>query len=209
MVTQSNKLFLGAVTLAFIASFALISTSAAGAEEEVYRAFAVNMGGVGPAGATTLDIHITRWSTDEERQKLFEALVEKGHEEFIKLLRKEKETGWARFQGRIQAANPFPSTRIHYAHQEVVDGERHITLITDRPIGMREAMNSTRSTEFDTTAVRFQMPQESADDKEDKGKGKGLLYVALKPEWDKKKGKLKLEEWGNEPIRLTTISRVK
>ncbi len=160
------------------------------------------MGGVGPAGATTLDIHITRWSTDEERQKFFEALVEKGHEEFIKLLRKEKETGWARFHGRIQAANSFPSTRIHSAHQEVVDGQRQITLITDRPIGMREAARDIRSTEFDTTAVRFQMPQESADDKGDKGKGKGLLYVALKPGWDEKKGKLKLEEWGNEPIRL-------
>jgi hypothetical protein len=72
---------------------------------------------------------------------------------------------------------------------------------------MREAVNNTRSTEFDTTAVLFQMPQESANDKEDKGKG--LLYVALKPEWDKKKGKLKLEEWGTEPIRLTTVNRVK
>jgi hypothetical protein len=212
MLTQFSKSLSGAILLALIAGLALIvgSTPAAGAEEEVYRAFAVNMGSFGPAGATTLDIHITRWSTEEERQNLYTALVEKGHEEFIKILRKEKETGWGRFQGRIQAANPFPSTRIRYAHQEVVDGQRQITLITDRPISMREAVNNSRSTEYDTTAILLQMPQESAGDEGGKdGKGKGTLYLALKPEWDKKQSKLKLEEWGNEPIRLTTVNRVK
>ena len=42
------------------------------------RAFAVNMSGVGRARAGTIDITIERWSTDEERAKLFAVLTERG-----------------------------------------------------------------------------------------------------------------------------------
>ncbi len=63
--------------------------------DESYRAFGVAMG---PGMAGVLDLHISRWSTPEERQALIDSLVQSGQEKTVELLRKQKETGWARTQ---------------------------------------------------------------------------------------------------------------
>ena len=88
--------------------------------KETHEAFAVSMGTsnppVVPAGVTTtLQINITRWSTDEEREALFVALSENGPKGMASTLSKQKETGWARATGRAQMMNPFPSERLRYA----------------------------------------------------------------------------------------------
>src|SRR5262245_54078422 len=46
-------------------------------------AFAVNLSGVGRARPQTLQIVIERWSTDEERKKLVDTLVEKGGDKLL------------------------------------------------------------------------------------------------------------------------------
>ena len=176
-------------------------------KKEVYNAFAVNMGATGPAGATTIQITITRWSTEEERAALLQTLQEKGHKEFMKALRKQKETGFVEGRGMGARLNPFPSTRIHYAYQVVEKGVRHIMLVTDRPIGMREAASGSRSLDYDATAIQFEFPAEETEGK--KTKGKGALYMALKLSVDKKTKKMKVEEWGNEPVRLPDIQKLK
>ena len=51
------------------------------AEEELplnFDANAVNMSNVGPRGQVRLQIRVNRWSTDEERAKLIEALKDQG-----------------------------------------------------------------------------------------------------------------------------------
>src|SRR6185503_14986905 len=50
------------------------------------RAFAVNLSGGGRAAAGTIDIGIERWTTDEERAKLFNVLVEKGSDRLLDAL---------------------------------------------------------------------------------------------------------------------------
>lgn len=174
---------------------------------EEYTAFAVNMGGTGPAGATTFEITIDRWSTDVERAMLLTTLKEKGHNEFMKALRKQKDAGFLQGHGVAAAVNPFPSTRLHYAFESEEKGERHIVLVTDRYIGMREAMSNDRSMEYDTTVLMMQFP--TTGDQKAQDKGKGLLYWAMKLGVDKKTGKISVEEWGNEPIRLTEITKTK
>lgn len=176
-------------------------------KKEVFTAFAVNMGATGPAGATTFEITITRWSTEDERAQLLQTLQEKGHKDFMKALRKLKETGFVEGSGVAARLNPFPSTRLHYAYQVVENGVRHILLVTDRPIGMREAASGNRSLDYDATAIQFEFPAEETQGK--KTKGKGLMYMALKIGVDKDTKKMKVEEWGNEPIRLTDIQRRK
>src|SRR3990172_8990853 len=67
--------------------------------EQRYSAFGVAMG----AGASgVLNITITRWSTAEERALLINSLVQDGQEKTVELLRKQKETGWARSQSRAR-----------------------------------------------------------------------------------------------------------
>ena len=174
-------------------------------EQEVYTAFAVNMSGAGRSGATTFQITITRWSTVEERTMLINTLMKKGHDEFMKALREQKETGFVMGHGPVARANPFPSTRLHFAYQSVEDGQRKITLVTDRPIGMREAASASRSLDYDTTVITMEFP--AGDD--ENADGKGSLYRALKVAPDKKTGHLNVEEIGNEAVRLTEITRNK
>lgn len=182
---------------------AVSAVTLAADEREEYTAFAVNMSGSGPSGATTFQITIDRWSTEEERTMLLNTLQTKGHDDFMDALRDSKETGFVRGHGRIAGANPFPSTRLHYAFQSVQDGKRHITLVTNRPISNREAMNNSRSLDYDTSVITMEFPADGGK------KGKGSMYVALKVEIDKKSGHLKVEEAGNEPVRLTDIERKK
>jgi hypothetical protein len=174
------------------------------AEEEefkqTYRAFGVAMG---PGVAGTLDINITRWSTDEEREALILSLVQDGQEKMVDLLRDQEETGWARTQtGR--GMRGFPSVRIHYAREfQQPDGKRLVVLVTDRTMSMAELRRGTRSTEYEVSAIVMEL--EKGEDGEEKGQG--TLFLGTKLGVDKEQKKLVVESLGYEPVRLTNIER--
>jgi hypothetical protein len=98
----------------------------------------------------------------------------------------------------------YPSVRLHYADQVQREGKRRVILVTDRPIGMAEAMRNPRSREYDISAIVMEFTQE-----EGKEKGQGTLIVGAKLEYDKEKNKLEVESFGTEPVRLTNIEREK
>ena len=202
---SKQKLQVAGTIVAAIAALALSTIAqAADDEKEVYNAFAVNMGGAMQGTSGTFQITITRWSTNEERLMLLNTLEQKGHDDFMKALRKQKETGFVEGHGRLAAANPFPSTRLHGAWQQEKDGKREVVLVTDRPLGMREAASASRSVDYDTTVIIMEFPTDSKD-----ADGTGTLYLALKIRYDDKEKKLKVEEWGQQPTRLTKITRDK
>ena len=170
--------------------------------DESYRAFGVAMG---PGMAGVLEMHISRWSTPEERQALIDSLVQNGQEKTIDLLRKQKETGWARTQSGA-GMHGWPSVRLHYAYQfQQPDGKRVVVLVTDRNMTMAERMNQGRSTEYDVSAIVMQL-QKGADGKE---QGTGTLFAAAKLGFDKEKKQIEVESLGIEPVRLTDIKREK
>ncbi|HXV59455.1 MAG TPA: hypothetical protein VEK15_02090 [Vicinamibacteria bacterium] len=170
--------------------------------DESYRAFGVAMG---PGMTGVLDIHISRWSTDEERQALVESLIQNGQEKTVDLLRKQKETGWTRTQAG-RGMRGWPSVRLHYAYQfSQPDGKRVVVLVTDRNIGMAEAVRSGRSTEYEVSGIVMEL-QKGEDGKE---KGQGTLFMAVKLNFDEEKKQLEIESLGVEPVRLTKIAREK
>lgn len=79
-----------------------------------------------------------------------------------------------------------------------------MVLVTDRPIGMGEAMRNPRSTEYDISAVIMEFYQEDGKDK-----GEGTLLVGAKLAFDKEANKLEVESLGSQPVRLTNIKREK
>ncbi len=190
-------------TAAVAAALALSSIAQAQDEtKEEYRALAVNMGG-GPTGATTtLLVTITRWSTNEERMMLLNTLKEKGHDEFMKALRKQKESGFVRGTGRGARANPFPSTRLHGAWQLERNGQFEIVLVAERNISGAEAASASRSMDYDTTVVTMQFPDASKE-----GKGTGMVHGALKLRYNSEKEKLEVEKLGSGSFRLTEITK--
>ncbi len=170
--------------------------------EEVYTAFGVAMG---PGVSGVLNIHITRWSTDEERQALIECLIENGQEKMVELLRKQKETGWTRTQSGA-GMRGWPSTRLHYAYQFAQpDGKRIVVLVTDRNMGTAEVMRNTRSTDYEISAIMMEL-QKGEDGKE---KGQGTLLRAAELGFDKEKKTIEIENLGTQPVRLPNITREK
>ena len=102
-------------------------------------------------------LNITRWSTAEERRALIQSLVEKGQDETVELLREQEETGWARTQTGA-GMRGWPSTRLHYAYEfEKADGKRLVVLVAERTIGMAEAMRSTRSMDYQISAIVMEL----------------------------------------------------
>ena len=170
--------------------------------EETYRAFGVSMN-AGVAGV--VEFHVTRWSTPEERKALVDSIVQNGQEKTVELLRKQPETGWTRTQTGA-GMRGWPSVRLHYAYQfPQPDGKRVIVLVTDRNIGMAEAMSSSRSTDYEVSGLVMEL----AKGEDGKESGTGTLFRAAKLGFDKEKQKIEIESLGTQPIRLTDIKREK
>lgn len=197
------------VVLILTVSFVLVSRHAAAQEKfkETFQAFAVAMGTsnppvVPPGRNTSLQINITRWSTDEERNLLLTELIENGAEAFVKALQKQEETGWARATGptRRGARNPFPSERLRYAKEfKREDGGRRIVLALDRFISMAEAIYQPRWRDYDVTLIVLDVDSE--------GKGEGQLAMGVKLGVDMEKRQLVIENFGTEPVRLMNVRK--
>jgi hypothetical protein len=152
------------------------------------------------AMSTTLQINITRWTTDEEREKLFAVLIEKGQEGLVNALQKSEETGFVRVTGRTMGRNPFPSERLRYSRQlDLGEGKRRIVLATDRYISFYEARNQPRWRDYDMSLLVMDVDAE--------GNGEGQLAMGVQVSVDTEKKTLVVENFGTEPVRLTKIHR--
>lgn len=204
----ANKRFkvMGVVALALTVT--LLAVRDAEAQEkfkETFSALAVAMGTsnppVVPAGrTTTVQITITRWTTDEERTNLLTQLIENGQEALTKTLNKQKETGWIRATGRAAARSTFPSERLRYAREfKGEGGRRRIVLALDRPISMAEAVYQPRWRDYDVTLIVLDVDAE--------GKGEGQLAMGVQLAIDQEKKALVIENFGTEPIRLMSVHK--
>jgi hypothetical protein len=103
-----------------------------------FTAVAISPGGPRTtSGAARVDIVINRWSTDDERQRLLDAL-EKGQDALLETLRELKPVGYIRTPGNL-------GYDLHYANQTPTDERgRRIFIATDRPIGFWEGANRPR-----------------------------------------------------------------
>ncbi len=197
-----RALLVPTLAVAAIALSAALDAPATGvsaqAVNETFTAFAINMNS-GPKTAT-VDIKIERWSTDAERQALLSILLEekdkyKANQALLKALQKMPKAGYIRTPNTL-------AWDIRYARQNPMeDGGRQIVVGTDRPVGFWEARNQPRSMDYPFTVLELRL------NKEDKGEGKMLagtqLYI------DPKTKNLVLENYGQQPVRLNEIHRLK
>lgn len=172
-----------------------LTTVPAPAADAVLRmtAFAVNMSGVGRARAETLQIVIERWSTDEERKKLIDTLVEKGADKLMDTLQDIKpRAGFVRTTTSLGWDIQFARVT------DLPSGGRRVVFGTDRPISFRELRNNARSADYDFMLCEIHLGPN--------GKGEGKLATATKVSYDKDARKIELENYGIEPVRLTQVT---
>ena len=163
-------------------------------EKERFTGFAINMNS-GPRTAV-LDFEISRWSTDEERDKLLAILKEEKNptDKLLRALQKLPKVGFIRTQTSL-------AWDLHYARQHPLDeGGRQIVLATDRPIGFWEARNQPRSIDYPFTVLEMRL------DKNDQGSGKILAGTKI---YIDKNNNLVLENYGQQPVMFNEIKRVK
>ncbi len=159
--------------------------------KETYYANAIALG---KGLSSNLQVTITRWTTDEERNLLLQTLVDKGQEEMIKVLEKQKETGFLRLPNTM-------GYRLYYAYQIKKDNKRRIVLATDRPVTMVEAWRGGRSMDYAITMVELILDENDT--------GEGTLGFALKLKVNPETKHLEIENYGTDPVQLKGVRKVK
>lgn len=161
--------------------------------DEEFEAILTNISNVGGAGLTPVTIRITRWTSDEDEQRLLETLRNKGQDAFLNALLDQKPVG--------SIGTPV-SLRydFYYARQGRLDGGgRRIMLISDRPMRMWERMEAAPSREYPFTVLELRL--------DDEGHGSGTLaqLVQLRLVGNI----LGIENLATGPMRLSEVKKVK
>lgn len=162
-------------------------------EKEMKETYYANAIALGKGLSSNLQVTITRWTTDEERNTLLQTLATKGQEKMIDVMRDQKETGFLRLPNTM-------GYRLYYAYQTVKDGKRRIVLSTDRPVSMAEAWRNGRSMDYATTMVVL--------DLDENNKGEGVLGFALKLKFNPETKQLEIENYGTDPVQLKNVRKV-
>jgi hypothetical protein len=159
-----------------------------------YTALAVDMNTTRGSAATSVDITVTRWSTDAERDQLKTVLQEKGPDSLLDTLRAMPKAGSISTTGRV-------GFDLRYARRTPTpDGGERVVLITDRPINFREAWAAGRSLDYPFTLMELRLNA--------KGTGEGRLSLATKVTYDADMKTVTLENYTAQPVLLTTVTRV-
>jgi hypothetical protein len=164
-------------------------------------AFAVNMSNVASGKSTAvMDIRITRWSTQKQREDLITVATEKGQDALLRALQKMPDHGRISIPG-WQGPDPHNARLgwvLHYAYETPgEDGGYRIGIATDRYIGVWEARNQPRTIDYPFSLIEIRIGKD--------GKGVGKMAVATKIDYDKKKKQLVLENYSSEPVRLNEV----
>jgi len=154
-------------------------------------AFAVNMSNTRAGATNVVDVVINRWSTEATRQRLIQTFVEKGPTKLLDALQDEKPVGYIKLPQTL-------AYDLRFARQvPLEEGGTRIISVTDRPIAEWEAREQARTMDYPFTIVEIHLKKD--------GTGEGKISVATKITLNKKDNVVEIENWGSEPVRLTTV----
>lgn len=178
-----------------ISSAALLSLAASAqtlGTPERYTASAIN---INNGRADNIDITVNRWSTEKQRDALMTVVQRKGPEKLLDALQDMPVMGHFGAPGNL-------SWDIHFARKvPLPDGGERVVLVTDRRIGFWEAANQPRSIDYPFSVIELRVNHD--------GEGEGTMSIATKVIYDKEQNMITLENFQNQPVRLTNIKREK
>jgi hypothetical protein len=192
---RARAILVSGILLAFLVSVAAQQAAPTAKDPIRFRAIMQTQGQ--DAGAQGVaNIVIERWSTDAERKSLVDLLAGTtlktgGQDKLLRALQKTSpRTGYIRTNNSI-------GWDLHYARDFVqADGTRQIVIATDKPVSFAAAASGAESTDYPFTLIEMHMG------KDNKGEGRMLARSAIAT----KNGRLELENYGNEPIKLSLIT---
>jgi hypothetical protein len=157
---------------------------------ERFTANAVSLSPEYGTGQQLVEITVDRWSPASERERLVTALREKGPDELLKQLQKNRPVG------RIRTPDSL-GYDLRYAFQQTdPDGGRTVVIATDRPIGFWEATNRPRSVDYPFTVIQMKLNRD--------GTGTGTMSYATRIVAHEN-NVIELENFASQPIMLNNI----
>ena len=186
-----HSLAVGLLTATLVAPSTAASSAAQNTAREEYSAILTNISNVGGTGLTPVTIRISRWTPDEENERLLDILRQKGQDAFLEALLNVKPVG--------SIATPT-SLRYDFFYARASDGdERRIMLITDRPMQFAERVGGSRSRDYPFTVIELRLDK--------KGRGVGTLAQAVQL---RLVGNiLGIENLATSPMKLGDVKKVK
>ena len=179
-----------AVALALCAGAALTGSAQTQGEPARFTAMAVNMDN---GRTSTVDIVVSRWSTESERQRLLSVLIEKGPEKLLDVLQDMPRVGYFR-------TPTSTGWDLHYAQRTPLpEGGERVVVATDRRINFWEARNRPRSIDYPFTVIELHVNKD--------GEGEGKMSIATKITVEKDKSTVVLENYGTQPVLLQSVKR--
>lgn len=193
-MSHSASLFLSSRWLHACAVLSLcgaLTLTVAATAAERFTALAANMSNVGTGATGTVDILVNRYSTEAERTRFINVLLEKGADALLEAFRSAPSIG------RISTPDDI-GYDLRYAHAwKGEDGGRRIVIATDRRIGIWEARNQPRTINYPFTVIELRL--------DDDGEGEGKLALLTKIYGDKQERTIVLENYASEPVRLLSV----
>ncbi len=190
-VMTALRRFTSAAVLAGCAALPLSTASARSAFEE-FTAIFTNISNVGAVGALPVTIRITRWTPEDEHQKLMAILSKEGNDALVRALQDGKSVG------SIRTPQELPYD-LRYARQHPFESGRQIVLMTDRPMEVWERFSGSITRDYPLTWLEMKL------DKNGRGEGSISLAARLRLVGDI----LGIEDFANQPARLNEIKKVK
>ena len=174
---------------------ALMATAFLEAQRPVasYSAQVVNFEPTGGSAPGLVQIQITRWSTDAERDTLTNILFEKGTKELLQAVSKMPTVGSIRTPDSVG----YP---LRYARQmQVTENGETVIIISDREMSFSELRYSPRSIDYPFTVIRMQLNSQ--------GRGQGDILLATKISADKRTKDIAFESYTTTPLKLQNVRR--
>ena len=134
-------------------------------------------------------IHIYRYTTDEEIQRLAQTLKDKGPEAL-------REALWDLEAGHIRVGGGL-GYPIAVARSRQTDKGRSLNLMIDRPVQFAEFWNSSRSLDYPFGFIQLDLDQQ--------GKGEGRIIPAAKVRLID--NTVDIESYGIQPARLLNVTQ--
>ena len=177
------------------------------ADEEInIKARAISSMNIVRAVSDMLDIRISRWSTDDERDALINTLKKEGNHALASALNEEEATGWVSFDPR-GGGGPGRDPRravLKYAREIVSEDGKEFILITNHYPGYANdsrAADGAKLTNYPVSFVLLKLHQ----DADGEWTGIGRMFVGAKLRYETTSGKFVIDEFPMDPVYLKDV----
>jgi hypothetical protein len=182
---------LGVLTIVALVGAGSLAAAASADAPVSYSARVVNFEEPMGRASGLIQIRVTRWSSDAERDDLTNALLTGGQAGLLGAVSKLPEAGVLRTPGT--AGYPF-----RYARRiQSAAGDETILIVIDRPIGFAEFRQGWQTRDYPFTVVELTL--------NDEGEGQGRLLPATRLEADPATRDISFEQYSATAMRLQGV----